>query len=452
MNNRAPITRDLLVNFMRRNLGDSMPGFFGRDTKHQYFYNDYGFPQNLVWQDFWDMYKRNGYARAGVARAVETCWSAYPTWQEQEDTHDETKTEKLIAAEFKRLQLWSRMKRADEYARVGGYGALIFRYRDNKAFDQPVTGKLNGLQNVAEVIAAHPGQLKVQELYTDPLQENYGKVKLYQFNEADTEGHVDGALKPRQFSVHPDRVHIWSEDMTVWNSSVLEPGFNDLITLQKVNGAGGEGFWKNAKGAPILNVDPTQDLNRLAQMLGVTMATLADKLDEIVADYNKGLDATMVLQGIKAEVPQIDLADPENFVLGPLQSFAASISIPLKILIGSQTGERASTEDVKEWLKTCNSRRETFCKPNILAVFDRWAELSILPTADGYLLWPDLTESSSAEKADLAVKMAQVVNLLKGTGVNPFSEGEFRETMGWQPKAAESVKPRPPVDPDQPTD
>ena len=443
MTNKRPlITKDMLVNALTRNLPTMYPGYFGSDTKHPNFYCDYGYPQNLTFDNFYQMYKRNGIAKAGVDRAIETCWQAMPFLQEREDTHDKTTLETGIEDNFDRLMFWTACAEADKWSRVGAYGALIFRYRDNLEFDQPVS-RVSGLDSIAEVIACNAAQLEPQEFYADPNDgDTYGKVKMYQFTE-NIAGEQFKDQKLRQFSVHPDRVHIWSKDSKIWHESVLEPGFNDLLTIQKVIGAGGEGFWKNAKAAPILNVEKDAQLAGLANMLGVQADELGDKLDEIVTDYNRGLDMTMVLQGMEAKLLQVTLPVPEHFLAGPLQSFAASVSIPLKILLGSQTGERASTEDAKEWNKTCNSRRENYIKPNIKRILRKWEQYGIIPKKPWYILWGDLTESSSQEKADLGAKMADINQKMNGSGEGiVFTPDEIREVLGWEGMPAATVPRR----------
>jgi uncharacterized protein len=442
-----PITREMLVNALTRDVS-SLPGFYGSDTKHQYFYRDYGYPEILTFDNYMQMYKRTGLAKAGVDRAVQTCWSTWPTLQEKKDTHDPTKQEEEIAEAFERLRFWSVLAEADRLSRIGQYACIIVRYRDNQKPDQPVLKVSGGLDGVAELIPVHQGQIKPATFHSDPNDwERFGQVAMWQFDEnALVDQSPDG--KMRQYNIHPDRVMVWSQNGTIWNDPVLEAGFNDLLTIQKVIGAGGEGFWKNAKGAPILQVNEGAKLGKLATMLGVPESQIGDKLDEIVADYNRGLDSTMVLQGITPELLNISLADPEFFLLGPQQDFAASVSTPLKILLGSQTGERASTEDAKEWKGTCNSRRENLIKPNIMSLLRTWQKYGIIPARKWYLLWADLTEASTLEKAELGVKMADINQKSMGTGEEtPFSNEEIREVMGWEERAPSKPAKAKPKDP-----
>jgi hypothetical protein len=212
---------------------------------------------------------------------------------------------------------------------------------------------------------------------------------------------------------------------------VLKAGFNDLITIQKIIGAGGEGFWKNAKAAPILNIDPSTSSAKLAASLGVPQAEIADRIDEIVGDFQTGLDNSMMFQGIEAKFQSVMLPDPSKFILGPAQSFAASINEPLKLLVGNQNGERASTEDNKQWNKTNMSRRANYIKPNVMRMVQRFVRFGILPDRPWFLLWSDLTESSTEEKLNIVDKMATVNQKSMGGDGIVFTADEMRETGGW---------------------
>lgn len=433
------VNKQLIANAIMQNMFGISGYNPGSDAKHTRMYAEYGYPTTLTFENYYDMFERNGLAAAGVNRAIETCWQEYPTLLEYEDTHDETSQESDIADHFKRLNFWGNLVEADRYSRIGEYAGVIFRFRDGKRFDEPVDSVSGGLDGIAEIIPVMQSQLKPSAWITDPENEYYGKVAMYQFQEAAMDTNMSN-MKVRQFQVHPDRVHIWSKDFTVWGRPVLKAGFNDLLTIQKIIGAGGEGFWKNAKSAPVLQMDKEAKAEKLAQFLGVKTDEIADAMDEIVSDWQKGYDQMLMLHGMEAKTINVQLPLPEQFIMAPLQSYAASLSIPLKILLGSQSGERASTEDAKEWNKTCNSRRNTYIKPNVMRIIEKLVKYGVLPDFDWYLLWPDLTESTTEEKMALADKMAAITDKLVKIGMQGFTDDEIREVAGWEPLALPKPK------------
>ncbi|MET3648041.1 anti-CBASS protein Acb1 family protein [Phyllobacterium ifriqiyense] len=423
-------------NTVVRRLDTMFPGFFAQ-SKHNH-YADFGFPTDLTFKQLYDMYTRNGIAHAGVEKTILKTWQDMPFLLEKERDGSEgketkeTKIESDIRQRFDDLRFWQQLSEADRRSLVGAYSGVILRLADSKKFQEPVDTVPGGLLGLVELIPAWEGQLQVSEWDTDETSENYGHPKMYQF----TESQINPSQKvQRQFQLHPDRVLIWSRDGTVHNRSLLEPGYNDLMTLEKVSGAGGEGFWKNAKSAPVFEIDKEASLENMARAMGVPLEDIADRMDEQVKDWQKGFDQLLMVQGMQAKTLGITLPSPEHFFAIALQSFAASIPIPMKILVGSQTGERASTEDAEEWAQTNMSRRTGQVIPNTMSLINRLERFNILPEKDWFLQWTDLTESSIAEKIDRAGKMADVNQKMKDTGEFVFTPEEIRAAVDYEPLA-----------------
>jgi hypothetical protein len=104
----------------------------------------------------------------------------------------------------------------------------------------------------------------------------------------------------------------------------------------------------------------------------------------------------------------------------------------MKILIGSQTGERASTEDSEEWAKVNMGRRTNQAVPSIMGFVNRLERFGILPAKDWFISWTDLTESSMGEKIERAVKMADV-NSKQPDGEIVFTGDDIRAVVGMEP-------------------
>ena len=412
----------MMVNVARR-LEGLFPGYFP-DAKHQH-YKDFGWPTDVKFEDALRMYKRNSIARAGVNKTVLKTWQDFPALWETEEAGD-TKDEKAVAAWFRKIGVWRGLAEADRRAIVGGYAGAILRLADGKAFDQPVGTVPGGLEGLVELVPVWCSQLQVTEWVTDTTDPNFGQPKFFTFNEA-----AVGGTAGRSFKVHPERVLIWSADGTVAPTSDLEPGYNDLLDMEKVKGAGGEGFWKNAKSAPILQIDKEAKLAEMAKAMGIADDEIADAMNDQVEDWQKGFDKLLMLQGMEAKTLAVTLPSPEHFHGIPLLSFAASLGIPAKILIGSQTGERASTEDAREWDLTCNARRENIAKPRIKALADKLTRFKVLPNKDWYVGWSDLTEASPGEKIERAAKMATINQAQRDEPA--FTAGEIREEAGYDP-------------------
>ena len=426
--------KELIINALARRIHADLAGYFPNASPKHDHYHDYGWPEVLTFEKhLYPMYKRNSLANAAVEKSVMKVWEDNPFLLIGDQVHEETAAEKAVRLRFEAIQLWAKLAEADRRGQVGRYSALVFRFADNKYFHEPVDRVPGGLDGLVDVIPAWEAQLRPSQWETDTKSENYGQPTMYEFRENAVDlDHQDQRL--RMFSVHPDRVHIWSRFGDVFGSSRLEAGFNDLLSYEKVSGAGGEGFWKNAKQAPVLNVDKDANLTQLAAMLGVEIGDIKDKLDEVVGDWQKGFDKLLMLQGIKHEAPGITLPQPAEFLEGPLSSFSASFGIAVKILIGSQSGERASQEDADEWARTCMARRNNIVKPNIMRMTRKFARVGVLPADDWHIHWSDLTEASAKEKAERGKTMSETNRNMVGSGEPPpYTSNEIREVSGYEP-------------------
>lgn len=439
-----PTYLEMAVNAATRRLSSMFPGYF-QDAKHNH-YTDFGYPEYLDFGLLYAIYTRNGLAAAAVQKLAQKTWQDNPELYETEQPR-ESQLEAQIRQKFADLRLWQKLHDADVMAMVGGYSGVIFRYADGKRFQEPVDRVPGGLDGVVEVIPAWRGQLQVAEWDTDEMSLTYGQPTMFQFIESaiDTSGSVASTTyKTRSFLVHPDRLMVWSRDGSVHARSILEPGYNDLMTMEKISGAGGEGFWKNAKSAPVLSVDKDGDIRSMAEAMGVAPDEVTDAMDAQVSAFQKGFDAVLLLQGMKAETLGVTLPSPEHFFNIALQSFAASVDIPLKVLVGNQTGERASTEDAASFNQTCMSRRTSIAKPSIQMLVNRFESVGILPKRDWTIHWSDLTESSISDKIDRADKMAGINQKMNAGnafgGEVVFTADEIRESIGMAPLDASAME------------
>jgi hypothetical protein len=411
------------------------------DGKHSTAWVDYGYPADLTFQLSWSMFKRFGLAKAGIMRPVEASWRTNPTVSDVEELVPGKPTP--WAVEFaklsKRLQLWNRLRGVDYRQRVFRYAGLLMTVKDNQALDQPLTRQTSpdALESVKPL---YESQLEVSSWEEDQTSARYGLPILYQLKESvvgDRSTETD-----RDVAVHWTRVITWAEgadDGTIYGTPALEAGFNDLITLEKIIGAGGEGFWKNARAALNMNIDPEAPLGQLAQSLGTDLEGLPDALDDLVKDFLSGLDKQLMLQGIEAKPLSVTLPDSEKPFKVALEDFAASLPIPVPILVGQQISQRSSDGNDGEWDDIIGSRREQFLSPAIELVVRRFMELGFLKSAEEvFVIWDDLTAPTAQDKLGLAEKMSVINKNTVGTGqAVPFSSEQIAEAAGFEMDAGQ---------------
>lgn len=420
--------RNLLANAVTRSLSQMFPGHFNGSRKHDH-YRDFGWPDQVTFAQLFRAYTRNSLAAAAVDKTVSKTWQDNPALWESEKPA-ESLAESDIRQRFDDLRVWQAMAEADRRSMVGRYAGIVLRLRDGLDFDKPVQRVPGGLDGIAEIIPAWESQLEVAEWASDHGSENYGKPLFYQFNEAAIGGESQSR---RQFRVHPDRVLIWSDDGTVNCRSALEPIYNDLLDAEKIKGAGGEGFWKTSRGAPVIEAPEGMRPQDVAQAMGVQQGELIDAINEQIDSFQAGFDKGLMLGGMTAKPLQINLPSPEHFFAAPINSIAAAVQMPVKIMMGSQTGERASTEDAAEWSQVCNARRINRIVPLIKDFIRRLERFGILPDRDWVVGWVDLTEAAIGDRLDRAAKMS-AINAQTQPGDDPaFTPDEIREAAGYDP-------------------
>lgn len=428
------------LNLLTRSFGQGLfPGFFP-GAKHNH-YRDFGFPEEVDFDLLYSLYTRNSLAKAAVDKTTRKTWQD-PPWllEKPRDgsegvTKKETRLEKVIRRHFSDIRFWVKVMEADRRSLVGRYAAVILRVADGKKLDEPLESVRGGLDALVDVIPVWESQLNVSKYDTDQNSLTYGDPLMFEYDESAVLTSFKTSKTPktvsRKLAVHPSRVIIWSFDGSMDQDSALQAGVNDLMTIEKIVGAGGEGFWKNSKQAPILEMDKEADITKMAKAMGIDVKDIVDVMNKQVKDYQEGFDEMLMLQGMTARLQKVELPDPEHFFMNALQTFAASFDIPLKVLVGTQTGERASTEDASQWNQTCNFRRKNTVIPNILQIVKRLEACGILKeNPEWFIDWTDLTESTMLEKIDRAGKMAKVN---KDAADIVFTPTEMRATVGYEP-------------------
>lgn len=407
-----------------------MSGGMSLDTKRTQSYCEFGWPEKLDFSDFIKLYRRGGIAHGAINKIIGACWKTAP-WiiegDDQDKAKDETPWERTLKPLFNGGRFWRAVAEADRRRLVGRYSGLLIQLRDSGRWDQPV--KKRGAL-VVKLIPAWAGSLKPAGFNTNAQDEGYGQVTKWQYKEDDVDG-----KRGRQLDIHPDRVFIlgdWSSDAI----GFLEPAFNAFVSLEKVEGGSGESFLKNAARQLSVSFDKEVNLNDIASMYGVSIDKLHEKFNDAARDMNRGNDVMLINQGASVAPLVTAVADPEPTYSVNLQTAAAAIDIPTRILVGNQSGERSSTEDQKYFNGRCQSRRESELSFEIHDLMTHMARIGVVkPVAEFTAVWDDLTESTLGERLANVKIMADVNVSALAQGEAVFSNDEMRETAGYDAQA-----------------
>lgn len=407
----------------------------GSDDKRKCAWQEYGWKENPTFTDFFNLYERQGVAHGVVDLLNEKCFETNP-WVIEGDEFDEkrpeTPWEKNVRLLAKKSKLWKAFKTADTYRLVGRYAAIILQLADGKAWDSPVVG---ARPVIKKLIPAWEGQLTPDNIETDPQSANYGEPQFWQYKEGDVkQATADDSIAPRNLKIHPDRIIIIGD----WRagSSFLKAGYNAFVNLEKIEGGSGESFLKNAGRQMHVNYERDVNLAQIARDYGLKdVSELKTLFDEEAKSLNTGGDRLMITQGATATPLVSVVPDPQPHYDISIQTVAASTRMPAKVIVGMQTGERASVEDLKQFNKRGQGRRVADLSDDSDQIVEHLIRVKVIepaPNGEFTTMWDDLTESTQAEKLAFADQMATINQKNAGTGEPPvYLSTEMREVSGF---------------------
>jgi hypothetical protein len=400
---------------------------------------------------------RDRYARGGVAkRIVEVFPNA--TWRgsidliEDEDPKVTTTFEKEFEAFAQRLKLWAVLRRADILAGLSTYGVLLIGAPGQLDTELPKAsnsskilyltplsgggGPLNKRQGV-NATAMLDTECTIHKMVEDPQSERFGLPEMYQLRRI---GVSDASFnKP----VHWTRIIHIAEgclDDEIYGLPVLENVWNLLDDLDKVIGGGAEAFWLRANQGLNLNLDKDLKLDAVAE------SKVKDEIDE----YRHNISRVLKTRGMDVRTLGSDVANFSNPADAIITQIAGSKGTPKRLLVGSEMGELASSQDRDNWKDQVAGRQTGYADPYIVRpLIDRLIAYGYLPKPAQYeVRWPSMQIQTDDERGKGATSWA-AVNQSQGETV--FTSDEIRfKWYGMDPltpaqKAEEAEKKQPAV-------
>ena len=371
-------------------------------------YEALGYPIKLTYDDYLTHYSRQDIAAAVIDKPVKY------TWRGGVLIDDNTDNDKLKDAWIEltgRLQLKSKFVRLDKLTSLGKYGVLLLGLDDVKTssnFENPV--KL-GQRKLLYAKPYGEGDITINQWEENTNNPRFGLPLIYQLEVA---GNEDGKMET--IKVHYSRIiHVAGELLTseVEGIPVLQKVYNRLMDLEKLVGGSAEMFWRGARPGYHTKIDPEFQMT----------STEEDKLKDQIDEYEHHLRRILTTEGVDIKSLTAQVSDPQNHVDIQLQMISAATGIPKRILVGSERGELASTQDKTGWLEEVQSRREEYVEIQIVRVFvDTCMKYQILPLVKdgGYTVeWEDLFAPSEKDKAEVGKTRAAA---LKDYVSNPVVE------------------------------
>jgi len=378
---------------VRAGIAQRLGKSFGDDRD---IYTALGYTKQPTYGDYVAKYKRQDVAKAAVDKPVSASWSEQP--HITESAEKETEFEKAWLSLVKGNWIFHYLSRVDRLASIGSYAVLLMGFDDGNLLAREVSSakKLLYLMPYAQDNA------KISTYENDPKNERYGLPKEYTINMKSTGGTQTGASSKK---VHWSRIVHVAEDLledNVEGMPRLQSVFNRLQDLDLIAGGSAEMFWRGAFPGLAFMAKEGHSLQ------GQDLIDLKAELEEYMHDLKR----YMRLRGIDIKELKPQVADPSSHIAVQIDLIACALNIPKRILLGSERGELASSQDERAWLKTIDGRRQDYCEPVILRPFvDRLISVGILTEPkDGYdVVWPDLLVVSDKDIAEIGAARSKAL-------------------------------------------
>jgi hypothetical protein len=320
------------------------------------------------------------------------------------------------------LDLWSALRKADILASLGRYSILLIGTNRGR-LDMPLPRGGAGKLQVTFLRPYGEAQVQIKQWDADPNSPRFGLPQIYTIVNQSTVRQLQSTadiapdVRPQgsSFDVHFEHVlHVAKGGLTneVFGVPDYAPIWNYLTDLMKVVGGSSESYWRNAFPGIHANVDRDMDLDEEDEN------NLTAEFDEFQHDMRRILRT----RGVDVKGIQVKIADPRAAYDVLVTLISGTTGIPKRILLGSESGQLASSQDKASWAERIEEYRETYAEPRLIWPFVMWAiNFGVTPLPPGAevqkirALWPDAYRQSPLERGQTAAQTARsLANIQKG--------------------------------------
>lgn len=375
-------------------------------------YQALGYTRQITIKDYRDRFNRGDIAARIVTAYPNATWGGGAEIVESEDPENITALEEDFNSLERRLGLWTLFLRADILAGLGAFSVLLIGAKGDPKTPLP---SMSGPDDVLYLAPYGPQEVTVLTWEDDPQNERYGLPKTYEVRRTSI-SQTSGAKTPQEksFVVHWSRViHVADgllDDRTN-GTPRLEKVWNRLDDLDKVVGGGSEAFWMRVHQGYHWDIESDMEVD------DDTIKKLKSEAEEMAHQMRR----TMATRGMKVTALGSDVSPFNNQVTAIMSLISGATGIPQRILLGSERGELASTQDKENWNERVESRRDEYGTPLVRTFVDRLIDAGALPEpADDYTVrWPDITSLTQTDQAAVATAWAGLNQRAGGVVVTP---------------------------------
>lgn len=383
----------------------------------------FGYPSYINKMMYQRMYDRDPVAHRVVQLYPVECWQKLPQIYDS-DAPTQSDFEKQINRLFLQHNIWGMLRRVDVLSGIGNFGILLMGVGDGKQLHEPVdlTVGSNGKRPKYKLqyIRAFPhSQVEISQSEADRSSPRHGHPTMYriQFQPndiMDMEGLVDMSVQ----EVHWTRViHIADnrEVSEIYGVPRLQLVYNAILDLQKVFGSSGEMFYKGAY--PGYVIEASGDLLNTIQID-------TEQIRDQVEKYENNFQRWMALKNAHVNPLSSQYADPTGHIEVCLNRIAVALGCPVRILLGSERGELASSQDAVIWNRRLMERQASYITPFVIRPVVQYlirnGMVDMPYDKDFHVEWPDLSCDTQVEIYDMRAKQIDLLRAYKDAALGDY--------------------------------
>lgn len=381
-----------------------------------------GYKQDLQVADYRLRYERGDVAGNIIEAKPASTWRGIGEVIEVEEPDQVTQFETDWNELNDRFDLWSIFYSADVLAGLGRYSVIVIGAPGK--LETPLTRLRSKDVAYFTPYAEDDAVISESDLETDTQNPRFSMPNFYSLTQVKTAGQAVKAHYSRIIHIRAEGV----PDGVLYGPPRLRRVWNRLDDLEKVVGGGSEAFWVRANQGYMFNLDKEAKLKPEEKK----------KMAEQVADFEHGQSRMLKLQGVEAKVLGSDVADFGPSAASIITLISAATGIPQRLLLGTERGELASTQDRENWSDRISDRRTQYAHPLVVKPFtQRLIDLKTVATPVKFSTrWPEQKDMTETEKADLTVKLTKA-NQQQGEDV--VTTDEIRDSV-WGKAALTDVQ------------
>jgi len=417
----------------RAAMQSAMTGQYAMKT----FAAQFGYAENLTFDDYMNMYRRVGIAKRIVNITTNYTWRTLPNIVGTIETKEDSAKPIIDAIELlnKTFRLFSILKRADRLACIGRYSIVVISTKNDTDLSTELPRGTN-VNDISLINAFSEKQAEISTWVNDTTNPRFGLPETYRIKPDGESGRSQ-----TNYTVHHSRIiHIANNkvDSDIYGTPLLEAAFNYIQDLMKVIGSSAEMYWLGAYAGLVFTED--KDLLQTDEQV----ADMKNAIDE----YSNKLRRYLTVKGVEVQPLPSVTPDPTGNVENLVNLISAASDIPTRLLLGSEQGQLASSTDMEMFVSYITGRQETFADNEVLTPFiNRLIEYGYIQgvTSDDYMIeWEPLIERNKSDKIKDGSAIITAIRSAVGQVGNVFSvltKEELRDLMDLAPDIPETDYP-----------